>query len=335
MVKVSWSLSERQHVVANGHSDVDQGVTHGNETVRRVLGHFSAGKGDYVLDLDVLQDGSRLNAGSPRLVIYESGGEYAYANNNVVSALTLCLLLAPVGTLMLIRAAVMRRQDELDAFSRAFPLNQPGPQSLAPMTGGSATAQGVAGAGKFSKNGPTPRNPCTFTDYQSSPPGAARAIERTTVPEDVYDWTDYSACLPHDSNTRVGSLRMGPRNSCRFTYPSLRPGSLTQGNPGIQPLRVRVASNGFRVRPSLYVNWELVRREDFASVLQTELNRRPPNWPVYFEGDPELEWKDAAIVIDTILGLRAEVVLLKAETAWPRKQPAPRTTPHAADTVRP
>jgi len=40
-----------------------------------------------------------------------------------------------------------------------------------------------------------------------------------------------------------------------------------------------------------------------------------PTWPVYFEGDQDLEWQDAAKVIDLIRGANAEVVLLT-----PRRQ---------------
>lgn len=50
--------------------------------------------------------------------------------------------------------------------------------------------------------------------------------------------------------------------------------------------------------------------EDFDIVLQKELIRRPPNWPVYLEGDPNMEWKWAVKTIDRIRGLGAEVVLL-------------------------
>jgi hypothetical protein len=46
-----------------------------------------------------------------------------------------------------------------------------------------------------------------------------------------------------------------------------------------------------------------------------KLTTRPPTWPVYFEGDQDLEWQDAAKVIDLIRGSKAEVVLLT-----PRRQ---------------
>ena len=96
---------------------------------------------------------------------------------------------------------------------------------------------------------------------------------------------------------------------------------------GIQPLRVRVEFAGRSVSPSLYVNSRPVTWEDFATVLQQELNRRPPHWPVYFEGDPDLDWRDAMKVIDTIRGLQAEVVLLKTARASPRGQSGSGTTP--------
>jgi biopolymer transport protein ExbD len=76
-------------------------------------------------------------------------------------------------------------------------------------------------------------------------------------------------------------------------------------------------------RPHLYVDSRPVSWEDFAAVLQNDLNRRPPNWPVYFQGDPEMEWQWAVTVIDTIGGLHAEVILLTPASA-PAKAPVSR-----------
>jgi len=73
---------------------------------------------------------------------------------------------------------------------------------------------------------------------------------------------------------------------------------------GIQPVRVRVGATG------LYLNFYLVDRDDFPALLRKELDRRPPDWPVYVDGDPGLEWRSVAEAIDAIRGQGAEVVLL-------------------------
>jgi hypothetical protein len=76
--------------------------------------------------------------------------------------------------------------------------------------------------------------------------------------------------------------------------------------------RVDAARNG--ALPVLYVNSRIVSREDFETVLRSELSLRPPTWPVYFEGDPGMPWEYAVKTIDAIRGLYAEVVLLAATT---------------------
>lgn len=50
--------------------------------------------------------------------------------------------------------------------------------------------------------------------------------------------------------------------------------------------------------------------EDFSALLKKELARLPPDWPVYVEGDPDLEWLQVAEVIDAVRGQQAEVILL-------------------------
>ena len=85
----------------------------------------------------------------------------------------------------------------------------------------------------------------------------------------------------------------------------IRPGVAAPRSPGIEPLLVRVVGG-----PSLYIDSDRVAWEDFSAVLHTELSRRPPDWPVYVEGDPDLEWRQVAEVIDAIRGAGADVVLL-------------------------
>lgn len=52
---------------------------------------------------------------------------------------------------------------------------------------------------------------------------------------------------------------------------------------------------------------------ELDAFLATELPRRPPDWPVYLEADPDMKWKYPGQVIDIIHGSRAQVVLLTRE----------------------
>ena len=92
----------------------------------------------------------------------------------------------------------------------------------------------------------------------------------------------------------------------------LKVGVPLQSVPGMQPLRVKVTFAGRSTPPLLYVNWRPVESEEFIGTVDREVRIRPPNWPVYVEGDPALEWQNVAWVIDMIRGLGAEVILLKA-----------------------
>jgi biopolymer transport protein ExbD len=120
-----------------------------------------------------------------------------------------------------------------------------------------------------------------------------------------------------------------------LTVHILRPGAPSQSSPWIEPLRVRVEFAGQSARPNLYLNSQPISWEDFGTVLAKELNRRPPHFPVYVEGDRDLEWRQVVKAIDIVRGLQAEVVMLTTATESPRKQSGLRTTPNPAKTSQP
>ena len=101
----------------------------------------------------------------------------------------------------------------------------------------------------------------------------------------------------------------------------LPPAPVAPRVPGMDPLLVQVTGHH-----EVCVNWQPVTWTEFAEVVQKELKRRPPNWPVYVEGDPDLDWQWVAMVIDTIRGLHGEVSLLTTWKGLPRKQLETRTT---------
>ena len=85
----------------------------------------------------------------------------------------------------------------------------------------------------------------------------------------------------------------------------VRPSVQVAPSPGIQPLVVRVATEGIFV-DSRGVSWK-----ELDAVLQKEIVQRPPDWPVYVQGGRErLEWSAVCRVIDAIRGRGARVVLL-------------------------
>jgi hypothetical protein len=70
VVKASWVITSDGHTVAQGSSDDYRSGAWMNDSISRELGRFqSRSGGRYVLDVDVLADGSSLAPGNPRLKV--------------------------------------------------------------------------------------------------------------------------------------------------------------------------------------------------------------------------------------------------------------------------
>jgi biopolymer transport protein ExbD len=97
-----------------------------------------------------------------------------------------------------------------------------------------------------------------------------------------------------------------------FRVRLMRPGIDGVPSPGIQPIRVHVGFDG--TRRVVTVNNEPVPWNRLGVALRRELRLRPPDWPVYVDGDRDMEWGRAVEAIDVIQGLHAQVVLLTARS---------------------
>ena len=77
VVKASWILSSNGRIVAQGSTDDHRSGAWRNDSISRELGIFKSQKGrPYVLDVDVLADGSSLAAGNPHLKVEVSPAVY-------------------------------------------------------------------------------------------------------------------------------------------------------------------------------------------------------------------------------------------------------------------
>src|SRR5216684_5998893 len=102
VVKASWVLTSDGHTVARGSSDDYRSGAWMNDSISRELGHFQSQRGRrYVLDVDVLADGSSLTPGNPRLKV-EVHPE-VYEGNMVLSA----ILFLAMGVLVLVGAILL------------------------------------------------------------------------------------------------------------------------------------------------------------------------------------------------------------------------------------
>jgi biopolymer transport protein ExbD len=246
-------------------------------------GPFRAGPGHYVLNLDVPEDQSRLDLNEPHLVIYETGRRYFGSQDQGFYAFLISLLCVPLGAWMIILAAKQRREDNFPTLFKGFP-TPPGqvPGGFRPV-------------------------------FFRTTAGRSHRV-KSSIPRPFSRLSAHSLVLM--LTFLVGWTAMVVLRCLDYVVPMgvpihlIRPGVTAPWSPGIQPLRVSVRRDGRNPRPSLYVDSQLVAWEDLGALLKKELAQRPPDWPVYVEGDPDLDWRQVAEAIDAVRGQQAEVVLL-------------------------
>ena len=95
---------------------------------------------------------------------------------------------------------------------------------------------------------------------------------------------------------------LGSYRNTGLTVHLVKPGPIL---PAIQPLCVRVEPKGRVLIDSRAVPWDR-----FDSFIKAQLALRPPNWPVYVDGDPDINWREVAFAIDRLRGLHVEVALM-------------------------
>ncbi len=114
VVKASWVLKSDGQIVAQGSSDDYRSGAWANDSISRELGHFQSESGRrYVLEVDVLSDGSALAPGNPRLKV-EVHPE-VYEGNMVWSAILFLAMgvLVFVGAIFLIVSYIRNRRLKL------------------------------------------------------------------------------------------------------------------------------------------------------------------------------------------------------------------------------
>ena len=122
VVKASWVLSSRGYVVARGSSDDYRSGAWMNGSISRELGNFQSHSGwRYVLDVDVLADGSALAPGNPRLKVEVH--PMVYERNAVLGAILFLAmgLLVLVGVILLAISAIKNRRLPMST-SQAVPI---------------------------------------------------------------------------------------------------------------------------------------------------------------------------------------------------------------------
>lgn len=111
VLKAYWKLTSKGQMVASGSSDDERLGGWGNDSISRELGSFQSQSGRrYVLDVDVLVDGSALAPGNPRLKVEVHPG--VYEGDAVWSAILLLVVgvLALIGVILLVISFIQNRR---------------------------------------------------------------------------------------------------------------------------------------------------------------------------------------------------------------------------------
>ena len=96
---------------------------------------------------------------------------------------------------------------------------------------------------------------------------------------------------------------------------TIRPGVKLIPAAGVMPLRIRVLADnqsGYRGAPmrGLEIGSQVIDRTDLGAFLAREMAKRPSDWPVYIEGDRELDFGSVAWTIDAVSAFGSKVILL-------------------------
>jgi biopolymer transport protein ExbD len=238
---------------------------------------FDCHTGHYVFGLDIPEDQRWLDFYEPRLVIFEAGGKFNSQGFLMTGALFLLALFlcGPVGACMLVLAGIHRRQEKFATFLKAHPLTQAGP------AGNGFRACSIK-TEPFRRLRPKPST--------ARPLSRLSAHSLVILVTFLMVWIVFAAITPLSPH----GLRVH----------LIGPGVTTLRSPGIQPLLLYVDKSG------IFLGAGRLSLDALPSRLEQELSRRPPDWPVYIQGDPNLEWRQVAEAIDAIRASGADVVLL-------------------------
>ena len=153
--------------------------------------------------------------------------------------------------------------------------------------GGGASVLAIAGAGRFRKQA-VPFEPC---ERQGPVPVHVRCKVRSSKRRPFQGLPSYGliAVLLYFC-VAIPLWLIQPIIPTGLMVHLLRPGPAAPRLPGMDPVLVQVTSEARGTRHEVYVNWQPVAWAELGAVVRQELKHRPPQWPVYVEGDPDADW---------------------------------------------
>ncbi len=294
-LRASWTLSDQNGVIAQGDSDKYRRISGlGWGDVSRGIGMFSVGSGKhYLLDVQILEDGSRLNSGTPRLRVEEEGGLYSQYSAWGDSLGGWCLILFLAGLVLLIRRVVLRSREKLER--NRISLTSPGPHS--------------------------------FELQISRDPSQPKAIPACSQ---YFQWAQklplqrrFSALPSFSLIAALGLSWLIVFFMISSPFPQrgllvylTKPSSAGIVERWAGPIVVYIQDAGFRIPPRVYVNSKLVSWDQLSDGIKAEISRRP-EWVIYVKADPNVLFANVANVVSVARSLHARVVLLPGVESEP------------------
>jgi len=111
VLKASWTLTSDRQIVASGSSNDFRSGSWTNDSISRILGNFHSENGRrYVLDVDVLADGSSLAPGNPRLKVEVHPMFYEDVIVGEAAVVLTALVLVVTGGILLVVSFVKNRR---------------------------------------------------------------------------------------------------------------------------------------------------------------------------------------------------------------------------------
>lgn len=262
-----------------------------NDRRSRVLGGFHATPGRYQLELEVQDDGSRMNAGAPHLVVSENGRTYAEVDVRGFWTQLLLLALTGAGAAAMARSMIERGGEHPGSIVAGAPDES---RTTCPDAASRL-------AGHHSARRPRARKPDVVILYSAASRfGLAGTITYALV------WMAFVVLRALPMTSSIG-----------LKVQLVKPGVRTVRGPGIQPLLVQITACARPAQPCYFVNYRPVSGDLLQEALRNEIVRRPPDWPVYIEAGRDLGWGSVAAAIDAVGGLKTRVILLTPRSSGP------------------
>ena len=270
-----WSLSRNGSILAAGKG---QSSPWDHWACR--IGRFHADTGLYRLDLDVARRPANL-------VVYEDGGLFLRSTAHGAHVLTVCEIVLPLAFATLVIGAVRRREERQAAADRQWTLTPSGPLPGAPIPGAPIKVAPRRRLKQIAARMPSVAGPFNLSRQMLSIVQALALI-----------WAVFVVCWAME--------RMPPHG---FAIRTIRPNVKLISAAGMMPLRIRVLGSDHAER-GLQIGAQMIDRADFAAFLAREIPKCPPDWPVYVDGDPDLDYGSVAWAIDAVGAFGAKVILL-------------------------